>query len=348
MWMDKKTATMKAAFVTSVGKVEIRDIPRPEPGKGQVLIRVRNAGICGSDLHLFLGTHAFRVLPAILGHEMAGEIAALGEGVEGWQLGEHVTVEPQLSCGTCAMCRQGRPNLCEKISVPGTPGWYGTFAEYFVAPVSCLYRMEKSLPFTSAVLTEPFAVAVHALRDAKPGPEDCCVILGAGTIGLLCLVAAGKIAGFSKVICTDTAPFNRELALRLGAAAAYDPLQENAEEEILRQTGGGAALTVVAAGAKDILNQASRVTRKCGEIRLVASLTRPIPYVAYDLAHKEQKLQGVWTYTSEDFAVAAQQINHGLDLHALVTQILPLDETQRGLEMLRDKTEDVAKILISL
>ena len=117
---------------------------------------------------------------------------------------------------------------------------------------------------------------VHALRDAKPGPEDCCVILGAGTIGLLCLVAAGKIAGFSKVICTDTAPFNRELALRLGAAAAYDPLQENAEEEILRQTGGGAALTVVAAGAKDILNQASRVTRKCGEIRLCLLYTSDV------------------------------------------------------------------------
>lgn len=337
---------MKAAVVTGLEQVEIQDIPVPGIQENEVLIKVHTAGICGSDLHLFKGTHAFRKPPVVLGHEMAGEIVKLGAAVTGLKLGQRVTVEPQVGCGDCPMCRQGAVNICDDIHVPGTGSWGGTFAEYFNAPASTVYPLADSVPDELGTLIEPFAVAVHTVARATTQDRSCCVILGAGTIGMLCLVAARE-AGFKTIYCTDTAPFNREMAVREGAAAAFDPITEDVAAKVMELTGGvGADLTVVAAGAPNILDQASACTKKRGEIAVVAAITRPIPYTSYTLSHREQSMYGVWTYETRDFQHAAALINGGLDLSAFVTQVLPLEETQRGLEMLSEKKEPIVKILV--
>ena len=337
---------MKAAVVVDLKKVEIQDIPAPVPADNEVLIKVQTAGICGSDLHLFNGTHAFRKPPVVLGHEMAGEIVQVGKDVTGWKVGDRVTVEPQEGCGECPMCQQGLINICDHIKVPGTGTWGGTFAEYFNAPADKLYKLDDKVPYELGTLIEPFAVAVHTVARASVKERDCCVILGAGTIGMLCLVAARE-AGFKKIICTDTAPFNREMAVREGAVAAFDPIHEDVEAKVMELTEGvGADLTLVAAGAPNILDQASACTKKRGEIGVVAAITRPIPYTAYSLSHREQTMYGVWTYESEDFKHAADLINGGLDLSSFVTQVLPLEQTQHGLEMLNAKTDPIIKILV--
>jgi len=341
---------MKAAVVTGKERVTIQEVDVPTPKDDEVLIKVKTAGVCGSDLHLFRGTHAFRKPPAILGHEIAGEIVKVGRAVRKFKVGDRVTVEPQVGCGTCEFCKDGRANLCPDKKVPGTPKWVGTFVEYFNAPEQTLYKLNDKVSYEVGTLIEPLAVAVHALTraDVREKDKGCIVILGTGTIGMLAQVVAREM-GFKTIVTTDTAPFNRRMSLKLGAAAALDPLAEDVVAKVRDLTGGrGADLAVVAAGADGILDQASACVRKGGEIGLVAMITHKIPFYCYSIVFNEQTLYGAMTYESRDFAKAAQMVNGGLDLSAFVTQRLPLDRSQEALDVLSQKKEDVVKVIVTV
>ena len=339
---------MKAAMVTGKEVVTIRDVDAPVPGDDEVLIKVKTAGVCGSDLHLFHGTHAFRKPPAVLGHEVAGDIVQLGKNVRGYKIGDRVTVEPHLGCGECEYCKQGLVNLCLAKKAPGTPGWIGTFVEYFNAPAKTLYKLDDRIAYDIGTLVEPLAVAVHALARASVTERDCIVILGVGTIGLLTQVVAREI-GFKTIVTTDTAPFNREMSLKQGATAALDPLAEDVVAKIKDLTGGrGADLAIVAAGAPGILDQASACVRKRGEIGLVAMITEKIPFYCYSVVFNEQTLYGAMTYETRDFEKAAEMVNGGLDLSAFVTQKLSLDRSQEALDLLSQKKENVVKVIVTL
>ncbi len=184
---------MKAALVTDVEKVSIEEIERPIIKDDEVLIKVKTVGVCGSDLHLFRGTHAFRKPPAILGHEIAGEVVEIGKRVRNLKVGDRVTVEPQYGCGECEFCRQGLINLCTKKIVPGTAKWIGVFVEYFNAPEKTVYKLNDSVSYPMGTMIEPLAVAVRAFRRATVKEKDCVVKLGSGTIGLLCLIVARQM-----------------------------------------------------------------------------------------------------------------------------------------------------------
>ena len=338
---------MKAAFVTNLKKVEIRDIPVPEITDDQVLIKTHTAGVCGSDLHLFLGTHPFRKAPAILGHEIAGEIVKVGSKVTNVKAGDRVTVEPQLGCGHCHFCYEGSENLCLSKSVPGTPKWIGTFAEYFPAPASKVYKLADSVSYEVGTLIEPLAVAVHALHRIDQGTRGRTLcILGSGTVGLLALAVA-KVQGYSRIICTDTAPYNREMALKFGADYALDPLNEDVVSRVKEITGGtGADASLVCAGAPNIIDQASACTRKQGVVGLVAMITKNIPVYTYSFVFNEQKLIGSMTYAPKYFAEAAQLVNSGLNLKDYVTQEFALDDAQQALSCLAEKKENVIKVIV--
>ncbi|RGX54698.1 alcohol dehydrogenase [Anaerotruncus sp. AF02-27] len=336
---------MKAAFVTEPYHVEIQDIPCPACRPQEVLIQVKNAGVCGSDLHLFRGTHAFRNPPAILGHEVAGTIVEVGADVSKFKVGDRVTVEPQIGCGQCEFCRNGMVNHCIHKIVPGTDQWLGTFAEYFVAPESVLYPLADSVSFEMGTLIEPLAVTVHAMHQLSGVSKDSILILGAGTIGLLCMTVA-KQMGYKTVICTDTAPFNRKSAEKLGAIA-LDPSKVDVPNEVKRINGGGVDAALIAAGAGNILDQASASVKKRGEICMVAMVTEKIPFYSYSVVLNEQRLVGAMTYSSEHFAMAANMINNGLDLTMFVTQKIDLSQTQEALQMLSEKKGDIIKILMT-
>lgn len=339
---------MKAAMVTGKEEVSIRDVERPVPAADEVLIRVRTAGVCGSDLHLFHGTHAFRKPPAVLGHEVAGDIVEIGAGVTKFKVGDRVTVEPHRGCGTCEFCKQGLVNLCLDKKAPGTPGWIGTFVEYFNAPEETLYKLADGVGYELGTLVEPLAVAVHAISRASVPSRDCVVILGVGTIGLLTQVVAREM-GYKTIVTTDPAPFNREMSMKQGAAAALDPLRDDVVAKVMELTGGrGADLAIVAAGADDILDQASACVRKRGEIGLVAMITRKIPFYCYGVVFKEQNIYGAMTYETRDFAKAAEMINGGLDLSDFVTQRRPLDRSQEALDLLSQKKENVVKVIVTV
>ncbi|MEX5284881.1 alcohol dehydrogenase catalytic domain-containing protein [Selenomonas sputigena] len=339
---------MKAAVVTDVGKVEIQEIEKPVIRENEVLIQVVNAGVCGSDLHLFHGTHAFRKPPAILGHEIAGKIVEIGSKVTKYKIGDRVTVEPQVGCGECDLCRHGHVNLCGKKKVPGTPLWLGTFVEYFPAPEQTLYKLADRVSYEVGTVIEPLAVAVHALEMVREPEKDCLVILGSGTIGLL-LLAVAKVYGYKKIICTDTMAFNRAMALKLGAAAVFDPVHEDVREQVGKLTAGkGADLALIAAGAPNIVDQAAACVKKTGEVGIVAMITEDIPVYTYSFVFNELRLFGSMTYETKDFAKAAALVNDGLAIEEYITQVLPFAKTQEALDILSKKKEDVIKVLVKM
>lgn len=337
---------MYAAFVTAPYKVDIVDIPKPQLKENEVMIHVRSAGICGSDLHLYKGTHAFRKPPAILGHELAGDIVEVGKAVTRFKVGDRVTVEPHIPCGTCEYCKAGRVNLCLQKIAPGTDCWIGSFVEYFNAPENTLYKLDDKVSYETGTLIEPLAVAVHALNRIKAKQGKTLAILGSGTVGLLTLVAALQM-GFSKLYCTDAVPFNLEFAKKLGAERAINVKSEDSVEIIQTATNGrGADAVIIAAGASNIMDQASQIACRTGEIVLVAMITEKIPVYTYSMVFKEQTLYGAMTYTTEDFGQAAGMVNSGLDVSKFVTQALPMSQTQEGLDMLSKKTANIVKIIV--
>lgn len=339
---------MKAALVTDVEKVSIDEVERPQIKDDEVLIKTKTVGVCGSDLHLFRGTHAFRKPPAILGHEIAGDVVDIGKNVRHIKVGDRVTVEPQYGCGECEFCRQGLINLCAKKVVPGTAKWIGVFVQYFNAPEKTVYKLNNSVSYKMGTMIEPLAVAVRALRRATVKEKDCIVILGSGTIGLLCLVVA-KQMGYKKIVCTDTAKFNLDMAIKHGATIAINPLQNDVVEAVKKLTEGrGADLALIAAGANNIIDQASACVRKRGEIGVIAMITEKVPFYSYQIVFNEQTMYGAMTYATSDFKEAAAMINGGLDLSDFVTQTMDLDHTQEGLDVLSQKKENVVKVMIEL
>ncbi len=336
--------TMRVAVVTEPYKVEIQQRPVPACGPGDVLIQTVCAGVCGSDLHLFKGTHPFRQPPAVLGHEIAGEVVRVGAAVQNIRPGDRVTVLPHVPCDACEFCKLGKQNLCTAKRVPGTPAWCGTFAEYFVAPERCVFRINDGVSYELGILAEPLAVAVHAVNQIKM-PAASIAILGTGTIGLLCAIVARE-KGFKCIYCTDTAPFNLSAARAQGAQLALNPVTDDVPGIIRAHNGGGVDVTLVCAGAPGIIDQASEITKRLGQIVLVAMITEKIPVYTYSFVFDERTLTGAMTYQDKDFEEAMGMINSGLDLSFCVTQRLPFDKTGDGLSMLDRKEADVIKILV--
>lgn len=193
--------TMKQQVMTAPGVIEFRQVPTPTPGPGQVLVKIHRIGVCGSDIHVYHGKHPFTSYPVTQGHEVSGSIEALGEGVTGLSVGQKVTIEPQVTCGTCYPCTHGKYNLCESLKVMGFQTT-GTASEYFAVDAGKITPLPDTMSYDEGAMIEPLAVAVHAVRRAGDiTGQDICV-LGAGPIGILTAQAA-KAMGARRVMVTD-------------------------------------------------------------------------------------------------------------------------------------------------
>ena len=339
---------MRAAVVTTPYNVEIEDRPIPKISEKEVLIKVHTAGVCGSDIHLYRGTHAFRKPPAVLGHELAGEIVEIGSNVTKFKIGDRVTVEPHIPCGHCDMCKKGYVNLCENKIAPGTPKWIGSFSEYFNAPEDKVYLLDDSVSYECGTLIEPLAVSIHALNRIENKNAKSLAIIGCGTIGLMALVAAKRL-GFEEIYCTDVIPFNLDFALKIGASKVFNSRTEDCATAIEEATGGkGVDAVIVAAGAPTIIDQASQMASRTGEVILVAMITEKIPVYTYSFVFNEQTLRGTMTYTTADFKKAAELVNSGLDMYPFITQRFPMEKTGEALKLLSDKTGNIVKIIVNI
>src|SRR5215467_5780626 len=231
---------MKALLLSSYRHLEVADLPTPEVGADEVLVRVAACGICGSDVHGYDGASGVRIPLLVMGHEAAGVVEALGPAVKSFARGERVTFDSTVYCGECANCKRGDVNLCDRRQVLGVScGDYrraGAFAEFVAVPARICYRLPENLEFAEAAMLEAVAVAIHAVKLGQVGAHDSALVIGAGTIGILTLQAL-RAAGCKRVFVTDVDEQRLAMAKQLGAAETL--LSDGTlGEKILRLTGG--------------------------------------------------------------------------------------------------------------
>ncbi len=231
---------MKALVLHGIRDLRVEERPKPKPGPGQVLVRVRAVGLCGSDVHYYthgrIGDQVVRK-PMIVGHEGAGEVAALGPGVEGLKVGQRVALEPAVPCGRCEFCMTGKPNLCPGVRFYATPPIDGIMCEFAVAEQHQCVPIPEGLSWDEAAMLEPLQVGVHAVNLARVQPNETVAVVGVGCIGLGCMQMA-EISGAGRIIVTDRLDYRLKLARKLGADETINVEKEDPVEAVLRMTGG--------------------------------------------------------------------------------------------------------------
>lgn len=294
---------MKALVYTAPARVEALEWTQPAAGPGEALVRVRAAGVCGSDLHGYLGRSAQRVPPMILGHEFSGEIVALNGNSAATRVGERVAVYPLLTCNECRYCRSGRHYICPQRRVYGLH-LNGALAEYVAVPANCLFALPSELSFVEGALAEPLANALHAVDHCGEIAGREGVIYGAGTIGLMILWAARR-QGAARLTIVDKNPQRLEKALALGADAALHPDNDNAGAAVRASTQGvGADFTVDAVGNQACRLAALALTAPGGTSVWVGLEEAACPIDGVDLVRREIAIKGCYAYSREDFARA--------------------------------------------
>lgn len=305
----------------------------PEVGPGQALVAVRSIGICGSDLHAFTGHHPFVTYPRVLGHELGVEILAIGPNDRGLAVGDRVCVEPILNCGECYPCRQGRYNCCTAIKVLGIHT-DGGMTERIAVPVDRLHKPPVPLSFDELALCETLSIGVQAVKRAAVRPGEAVAILGAGPIGLGCLVAA-KAQG-ARVLVSDPAERNREAALAMGAEAAVDPAAEDlgARCRAFGEPDGGAHVVLEAVGSSATIAQTVDLAAPTGRVVVIGVSKERVPISIADLMRKEVALLTTRNSCSAFPAVLDLFREHRDALARMVTHRFGFDEGPRVFEWL--------------
>lgn len=347
---------MKAARWHKARDIRVEDVADPRPGPGQVKIKVRWAGICGSDLHEYLAGPIFipvsaphpvsgDIAPIVMGHEFSGEIAQIGEGVTRLKVGDPVVVEPILSCGTCAACLHGKYNLCDSLGFHGLSGGGGGFAAYTVVDQRWAHKMPEGLSYEQGALVEPAAVALHAVRISRLRAGDTAAVFGAGPIGLL-LIEALRIAGASAIHVVEPSEQRRAKALELGATSATDPTAGDAVAAIRDLTPGGVDVSFEVTGVPAVLQQCIDATRYEGQTMIVSIWESAAPFQPNTVVLKERNLQGTIAYRDIFPAVMDLMVQGWFSADMLVTGRIRLDDiVAEGFETLtREKSQ--IKILV--
>jgi 2-desacetyl-2-hydroxyethyl bacteriochlorophyllide A dehydrogenase len=281
-------------------------------------------GICGSDLHAFSGKHPFIDLPVVPGHEVAGIVDATGAEATEFQVGDHVLLEPNLVCGRCFYCTSGRYNLCEDLKVVGCQT-AGGMAEAFTAPSTRFHRVPDGMTWTEAALVEPMSTATHATRIAGDLRGAVVIVLGAGSIGLLTLLAA-RAAGAAMVAITDPLGGKRLHAIELGAAAAFDPTSPQFFEEVRKALPHRPDVVFDCVAGQSSITQAIRLAEKGGTVIVIGVPRGPVEIPLPVVQDREIRIQGSAMYVDQDVLRAMDLIgDRTVDAQRMVTATFPLE-----------------------
>ncbi|MFV0413368.1 MAG: zinc-binding dehydrogenase [Oscillospiraceae bacterium] len=335
----------KVGRVYEPGKVDFISRTVPELAADEMVIKVVASAICGSDLHIFKGKHPSVPLPATIGHEFSGDVAAMGSGVTGFALGDRVTVEPCIVCGTCDACRHGEYGYCENISFTYRNG-DGAMANYVKVKAPYVYKLPAHLSYEAGALIEPLSVATHAVRRADIKMGENVLVLGAGAIGLL-VAALCRLCGAGEVLVCDHAAARLTLAKELGATATVNPNEgESVEEAVQRVTGGkGMDKTFECVGRESTFVQAMTTLKKNGLATIIGIFEKPdITIPAMRFINYEIKVQGAQGYCW-DFPIAIK-MTRDIDLEKLITHTFALENLQQALETCFDRSAGSVKVII--
>jgi L-iditol 2-dehydrogenase len=331
---------MKVAAITETNKVELLEVKRPTPGKGEVLVDIKACALCTWEQRTFAGVIKMP-LPFIGGHEMSGVIAEVGEDVnkETYPIGQRVSVRTLYSCGECYYCRQGKENLCENKGKPVVdqhkeiwgPGGLG---EYLVVNVKDIYKLPNDLPFEYGAFTEPLACVVNSMEQGKVELGSDVLIIGAGIMGLLHVMVC-KLRG-ARVILSEPDEGRRKLAEELGADVTFDPTKEDLEEKIKSLTQGrGADVVFNTTPIAPVAEQAIKAVGKTGTVVMYSSIhpDKPIEVNPNWIHNSQTKITGSVSPTIKAFHTSSILLSKGLIVpDKLITNKYPIEEAQKAFE----------------
>lgn len=335
---------MRTGYLTEIRKVEVKELDKLSVGNLDVLIRVKAAGICGSDVHAYSGTHPFRKPPMVLGHEVSGKVVEVGKGVTQFHPGDRVTVEPQKSCGNCTYCKEGSYHLCTSKVMAGVEGWTGSFAEYFLAPESRVYRLPEQVNYDLGVLAEPLAVGVHAVRISRMQLNENVVVLGTGPIGL-CAAIAAQETGHKHVFCTDVNDFRLKKAREFGILTV-NVERESVETKSKKYAPDGFDVAILTVTSVQVVNQALQLVRRGGRVIIVSVFTSDIPINLGLVQNREIRIEGSNTYTREDFMQSLSILSNRKELEQIITHHIGFDGINKAMEELTSSETQALKIIV--
>lgn len=296
--------------VATIDGVRIEDCPRPEPAAHELGVETVIAGVCGSDTHALAGQHPFLPLPYFPGHEVVGIVREKGSEVEGFDLGDHITVEPTLPCGHCKMCASDRSNICENLRFFGCGHPQGGMSDYFTVDAARAHQLPADLSDLDGALVEPLATPVHAVRLSGGVHGKAVAVLGAGTIGLLTLAAA-RAAGARRVVVTDVRDDKRQRALHLGADAVVDAGGPDVAASIREALGESADVVFDCVAARATVDQAISAASKGGIVMIVGVPATRVEIALPTMQDHQIRVQGSATYMPEDFRRAIELVREG-------------------------------------
>ncbi|WP_373897632.1 2,3-butanediol dehydrogenase [Haloimpatiens sp. FM7315] len=337
---------MKAALWYGKKDVRVEEVEEPKAEKGLVKIKVKWCGICGSDLHEYLGGPIFipvgkphplsgNVAPVVLGHEFSGDVVEVGEGVTKFKAGDRVIVEPIVACGKCPACREGKYNLCSSLGFHGLCGSGGGLAEYTVFPEDFVHKIPDDMSYEKAALVEPMAVALHSVRIANFKTGDTALVLGSGPIGLATIECL-KAAGAKLIVVLQRKSVRQEYAKRAGADLVLDPNEVNIPEEVKKLTGGvGVDAAFETTGAKIGFDIGIESIKFEGTMVITSIWEKETSFNPNALVFSEKKIIGTLAYRHEFPATIALMSDGRIKADGYITKKIYLDDiVKEGFETL--------------
>ena len=347
----KPDPKMKAFLLYGEKDLRAQDIDLPDVSRGHVMLRVKRAGICGSDIHYYSHGKIGSFIPKrpfVLGHEFAGEVVSAGDGVSAKLIGQRVTVDPSIPCGECKFCRGGRYNLCRDMRFYGSascdPHIDGGFAEYTTAPARNCFIVPDSLGWGEAAMIEPLSVVVHAARRAGDLAGRRVLVTGGGAIGQLMALVA-RAFGATQVVMSDVAEYPRTLAVKLGADTALNASDADFEAQTTALSQGGFDLVFEASGSPHALAQAIAAAERGATIVQVGTLPTPVTAPLNSIMAKELNFIGSFRFANVFATSLELAVSRKVNLTALISAVLPLSDMQRAMDMAVGKDE-VVKVQI--
>ncbi|MGK3226579.1 Zn-dependent oxidoreductase [Enterobacter soli] len=336
---------MKSVVIQKPNELVIEERPLPAPEAGEVRVKIKLAGICGSDSHIFRGHNPFAKYPRVIGHEFFGVIDAVGEGIDASRVGQRVSVDPVISCGHCYQCSVGKPNVCASLVVLGVHR-DGGFSEYAVVPAKNAWVIPDAIPDKHAVMVEPFTIAANVTGQAKPTEQDVALIFGAGPMGLVTVQALKGVYKVKQVIVVDRIDERLAMAERSGADWVFNNA-ERSVQSVLEEEGIKPTLIIDAACHPSILQEAITLAAPAARIVLMGFSSEPSQIVQQGITGKELSIFSS-RLNAHKFPVVIEWLEKGLiDPEKLVTHTFDYHHVTDAIELFEKDQRQCCKVLLT-
>jgi L-gulonate 5-dehydrogenase len=336
---------MKQLLTEKPSVLKMLDVAPPKiEGPQDVLVKMKAAGICGSDVHIYHGTSPVATYPRVMGHEIVGVVVEIGKDVTQVQIGDPVIVDQIVNCGVCYPCSIGRPNICCNLKVRGVH-IDGGYREYLVAGEEALHRLPPQLSFTDAVMIEPMSIAFQSCSRAEITQEDILFILGAGALGKS-LIKAARLTG-ARIIVSDVVDERLEEAKALGVSAVINSKKEDLAAKLKEYTPWGPTVSIDAAGFPGSLPLLTDLTCNAGRIITMAFLDEPSPVQQFKITAKELDVRGSRLQNNKFKEVIAAYNEGNISIEGAVSHVIPFEDAIKAFGMIDSGDPSIKKIALS-